>query len=243
MGSKKTYSALSREGFPYASIRHSPLWDPSSCNPPVSTTTCTHTLLTHSPKATEPRQRTETPLSSKNHTWQRETALCLAEAMQMPPIFLILQGCVSGCRKQLEPQRGVPTCRPAQPTLKPLLGSPALLLSPLGSVTFGSPGREVMKSAGAGRIFSSRPAVGREKHILFHVWFASVCFKSWPAAGAGTEHTPSSGFAICRWGQEQRGKRPQAGCTLDALLLQNIVLTKGARLKHKRAQAFLKGLY
>lgn len=72
----------------------------------------------------------------------------------------------------------VPTCGPARAALQPLLGSPALLLSPLGPVTFGSPGREAMKSAGAGRIFSSRPAVGREKHILFHVWFASVCLRA-----------------------------------------------------------------
>ena len=67
-------------------------------------------LLTRSPKAIEPKQKAETPLPSKDHTQQMETALCPVKATWMPPIFLILQGCHSDGRKGLKPQRGVPTC-------------------------------------------------------------------------------------------------------------------------------------
>lgn len=107
------------------------------------------------------------------------------------------------CRKGLRPQR------------QPPVGSPALLLSPLGSTTSGSSGREVMKSAGAGRISSSRPTVGREKHVLLHAWFAFVCLR----AGLQRE------LAQLRMGPGMVGKVSQAGCTVDVSLLGNSVLT------------------
>lgn len=125
----------------------------------------------------------------------------------MPPILLILQGYHLDCRKGLKPQRGVPAYGPAPAALQPPLGSPALLLSPLGSVTFGTPGREVMRSAGAGRIFSSRPAAGREKHILFHVCFASVCLR---AGLQRSWHRARPELRVChlRMGPRAEGKAP-----------------------------------
>lgn len=51
-----------------------------------------------------------------------------------------------------------------------------------------------MKPAGAGRIFSSRPAVGKEKAHSLPRLVCLCALKSKPAAGAGTEHTPARGL-------------------------------------------------
>lgn len=108
----------------------------------------------------------------------------------MLPIFGILQG----CHRLQEAAEGCPgPCRTAPGTLQPLAGTPALS-SPLWDVTLGSAGREAMKTAGAGRLFSGRPAAGREKCIPF-ICFASACFR----AGLQRElawSTPSAGLAI-----------------------------------------------
>lgn len=137
-------------------------------------------------------------------------ALCLVKARQMPPHFM---GMSLACKEGAEASEG-----PAQATLQPPVGSPALLLSPLGSITSGSSGREVMKSAGSGRISSSRPAVGREKRILVHASFACVCL------GAGLQRE----LAQLRMGPAAEGKVSRAGRTLDVSLLGNSVLERKA---------------
>lgn len=202
----KSYSALSMGGFPYPSLRHSPLWDLSSCNPSGNTTTQTLLLLTHSLRAIKSKRN---PSTKQGSHWQKETAKCLGEVTQVPPIFLC-QGCHSDCGKEPKPQRRVPTCGPAPAILQPLPGSPPLFPSPLRPGTFGSSGREVMKSAGAGRIFSSRPAVGREKHIPFHVWFASVCWR----AGLEQELAPSTARAWRLPSADEAKSRGKSACKL-----------------------------
>lgn len=191
----------------------------------------THTPLTRSPKAIEPKQKAEIPLPSKDRTQQRETALCLVKATRMPPISFYrdiartagrgwsLGGVSPPARWGGQHETPCSLFWALLPSSSPLWDL-SLLVPRKGSDEISRNWKDFLKQANSGK---------GKAHSLPCLICLSV-LKSWPAAGAGTERAPSSGFAICGWGQEQRGKRLQAGCMLDASLLRNLVLTKGARL-------------
>lgn len=212
--------------FPFPS-NHSPLWDLSSCNPPGSTITQTLLFLTCSPRAIKPKRNP----STKDLTGKRTLQSGKSQRCHQ---FTFDRDVTQAVARSQSP-RGVSLPVASTAILQPLPGSPPLWDPAL----LGFSGREVMKSAGAGRIFSSRPAVGTEKHIPFPV----CVLKSWPGAGAGMEHSPSSAFAICRQSQEQREECLQAGHTLTAALLRGSALSEGARLWHKHVQDSGKGLH
>lgn len=156
-------------------------------------------LRTHS-QAIEPWQTAETSPPDKHRTQQREAALCLVRATQMPPIFHF-----TGMSLAL--QEGAETSERCDrlPQDEPLPGSPAFLLSPPASVTLGSPGGEVMKPAGAGRIFSSRPAVGKEKaHSLPRLVCLCALRASLPRELA--QSTAQLGVCHLRMGPRAQGK-------------------------------------
>lgn len=137
MGFERPILPSARKGFP-TPASDTPLWDPSSCNPPASTTTYTHPSYSL-PQSNRTQAESRNPSTKqRSHPAKGDSTVpCESHA---DATDLVLQGYRSDCRKGLKPRRGVPTHkvgRTTRDTLQPLLGSPALLLSPLGSVTFG----------------------------------------------------------------------------------------------------------
>lgn len=209
-------------------MRHSPLWDPRSCNAPVSITACTHTPFLLAPRKQSNPSRTQKALYQAKIILGKGRQRCaLWKPGRCHQAFSFYR---TVTWKGLKPQRGVPTYGPAQAVQQPLLGSPVLLLSPSGICHFWVPRKGSDEISRSWKDFLKQASNGEGKAHSLPCLVCLCVLKSWPAAGAGTEHAPSSDFAICGWGQEQRGKRLQAGCMLDPLLLGNLVLIKGLRL-------------
>lgn len=181
-------------------------------------------LLTHS-QATEPWQTAETPPASTHHTQQAEAPLCLVKATQMPPIFHFT-GMSLGPQEGAETSEGCPHRWPRQ-------ASPRLsCLPPLPSAIchFWVLRKGSDETSRSWKDFLQQASSEKGKSTFSSTSGLPLCAEEQACSGSWHRAPPSSGFAICGRGQEQKGKRLQAGCALDASLVLNWVLTTGARL-------------
>lgn len=167
----------------------------------------------------------ETSPPDKHHTRQREAALCLVKATQMPPIFRFT-GMSLGLQEGAETSERCPRLPPgrASPRLSCL---PPL---PTGICHFGVPRRGSDETSRSWKDFLQQASSGKGKSTFSSTSGLPLCAEEQACSRSWHRAHPSSGFAICGWGQEQKEKRLQAGCMLDASLLLNLVLTISARL-------------